>query len=780
MRNVTIALIAIFWLWGGTAAYGLELPIGQQSVRIEVAHDAIYEVRWIDLHFAGLPVMNANPQHIHLMHDGEVVRYQWIGDDDDLFEPGEAIRFYGWAFDGSRHDQLFVDKTVLWLWLWVGDDPAERVPDPIVNETEMHPFLWAWQSTVTIEPALLFERTATNWWPYFPNEADAWYWDVLTLDMKATYPITLPHPAQTDVALVEVEVLTPFDVAHTVRTGINGATAVHNWTGTTNVDLFQSITATTLLTTAVNTLTVAVESPGVFDRVFLNGVTVTYDREFYVIDNRLVFQVHHDFETYVHGFPTHELADFTAWDVTDRTRPQPILLTEADMIWDEEDNVARVGRAIAADRSPSTFIVTHETGILRPKLSVYTAVPITPAGGADWVAITHPLFRAEMERLADHREKLGLRPHVVDIDAIINQVGYGYALPAAIQTYLGEAILTWETIPRYAVLGGDATINPLQRPCELCGSNWDAAAISYVPTDMRFINYWAGMVVTDHPYTLVVGGDERPDLSVGRLPAQTAGQMANMVDKIIRYDEAVLADEPWLHQAITVADNEDLAGDFCVSNTAFVQYDMPDSFAWRQFCLDDYMVGQPSTSRAGDALRPDFFEAIAQQPVGIISYRGHGLVDRWAGYMVSASRDGDAWKNENFPTIHFSAACLDTDFALTGVESLAETFLRLGEKRGTVAHLGSTGLDTLFSHEELYRSIADGFTNGYETLGDVVLQAKLTTYDTSNSTWKPTDKLYEMQLLGDPALRVPRSGDVPVPAPIRPVRPRLWLPVVFQ
>ena len=42
-----------------------------------------------------MEINNVDPSTIEMMQRGESVSYQFIGDDDVLFESGERIRFYG-------------------------------------------------------------------------------------------------------------------------------------------------------------------------------------------------------------------------------------------------------------------------------------------------------------------------------------------------------------------------------------------------------------------------------------------------------------------------------------------------------------------------------------------------------------------------------------------------------------------------------------------------------------------------------------------------------------
>ncbi|MCA9995146.1 MAG: hypothetical protein KDE56_05330, partial [Anaerolineales bacterium] len=93
-----------------------ELPIGVDTFKIEITEDGLYDISYADLQAAGMNVATINPHTITMLHRGQPVATQLIGDSDNQFEPGEAIRFYGWAFNGTRFEKLYADTNIFWLW----------------------------------------------------------------------------------------------------------------------------------------------------------------------------------------------------------------------------------------------------------------------------------------------------------------------------------------------------------------------------------------------------------------------------------------------------------------------------------------------------------------------------------------------------------------------------------------------------------------------------------------------------------------------------------------
>ena len=143
---------------------------------------------------------------------------------------------------------------------------------------------------------------------------------------------------------------------------------------------------------------------------------------------------------------------------------------------------------------------------------------------ADMIMIVHPRFRAEAERLAEHRRNFSnLTVKLVDIYQIYDEFNDGVKSPVAIRRFLQYADSNWAAPkPGYVVLFGDAS--------------WDAAhrmegsvMVDYVPS--------FGVPSSDHIYTVAFGDTTlMPRQYLGRLPVKTEQEARDVVDKIIEYD----------------------------------------------------------------------------------------------------------------------------------------------------------------------------------------------------------------------------------------------------
>ena len=131
-----------------------------------------------------------------------------------------------------------------------------------------------------------------------------------------------------------------------------------------------------------------------------------------------------------------------------------------DIVADAGTYTVKIGSQHAA----RTEFLASTTDNIRSvqSISKYRAPDLRPASGRGaWLAITHPDQLAAANQLRTHRASMSnLSTHVVSINDVINQYGYGLPLPAAIRGFLGYAVANWTEGPRYVMLFGDATVNP--------------------------------------------------------------------------------------------------------------------------------------------------------------------------------------------------------------------------------------------------------------------------------------------------------------------------------
>ncbi|MGD8584673.1 MAG: C25 family cysteine peptidase, partial [Chloroflexota bacterium] len=733
------------------------LPLGVDLYKIGVAADGIYELTYQALQEAGMTVDEVDPATLEMMVRGQPVSTEFSGDSDNSFEPGESLRFYGHVFDGSRLEKQFITENIYWLW---ADGQAR--PINTVASIAGQP-VTSYLASLTREPETIYFPGFTAYWP--ENEPDAWYWDwwgIFQDPLTRTYTVTLPNPAPVGApAQFTAEFSSQdshiADQAHSLAVTMNNypSVAERSWWGERNFNVSASVPLTVVLHGA-NSFDIRAQTEGTSAHVALNRITVDYQRVLRAIDDQLIFsdQSHGTRQYQVQGFSQNDRAGLLAWDITDPNTPTAVLTSSLDISGSGPFTVT-FGRQVATE---AAYILTSVDNILTPtSLSPYVVPQLDPPHGAEWLAIAYKDFLTETQRLADHRSQAsfgGLSTHVVDIEDVINQYGYGLPVPAAIHDYLAHALSAWSVKPSYVVLVGDTTLDPRH-----IKSEWTDE--QYVLTDLPFVDPYNGQIPSDLTFALLSGDDLLPDLAVGRLAVESVAELTLVIDKIIRYDQNQRLSFGWMQNMLFVADKYDpAAADFCAQNMALANR-LPPSLNSEFLCLDDYYNGGTPDAAA---LRTDMLAFLENTGATLLTYRGHGAINYWGGNPLILSLSYASELKNQQPFVVVSGDCLDGHYAYPPYEGLGERLVNFwtpsdGTADGTygaAAHWGSSGLGIPLEHTVLLNGLYDGlFSAGLTALGDATTYAKLTY---SLGVHNDPSLLYSFNLQGDPAMHLMRPS----------------------
>jgi hypothetical protein len=754
---------------------GPSLPIGSDVYKIAVDQDGIYEISGAELAAQGMDLASVDPYTIEMMHRGQPVAYEFVGNPDNGFQPTDRIRFYGWAFDGPRAEKRFVTENIFWLWAGGSATTIETIPNEAGQGYTPH---FSFQDEITREPERAFYTGQTNQWHQFDNEPDEWYWQTVIQNvdiLTRTHPITLPHPApagsdaQLLVELLSRETSTnPTNFTYDVRVRLNNYPELGQriWQGVRNVNITSTVPMTALADgeqpVDVVYATDRSASPG-NPQYLLNRITVTYERQLTAVADQLHFgkDPANPAELLLTNYSQADPNQVLIWNVTERTQPRQVTF-DASHISGSGPYTYTVGSSGPA--GSRYLAITHDSILPVNSIAAYAPTTIEPAGGADWVVITHASLITAAHQLAAHRASLDfghLNTHVVDVEDIFNQYGGGFTMPEAIRHYLSHGLGTWQIPPSYVVLLGNGTNNPRRLPCLDCSNSWtwwDISIPNLVPTDLVFEDRFQGMIPSDHTFSTLVGDDLLPDLAIGRLVAYDLTDAQNIVNKIIQHDVNQLTPADWQHRYLFVADTTDPGGNFCLANQQTGGY-LPDSIDQVHLCRPARTVTDTLQIRA------DMSTTVNIEGINLLNYRGHGSVNLWAlspnifdvrpvppghpNYDTYAATM-DFWQNEGRPTIILSADCLDGNFSYPGLPALSETFMALADV-GTAAHWSSTGLGYTFEHSVLLRELYKGaFELGLTALGDAINYSKIQ-YMASGYH---ISEVYSFLLQGDPAMQL--------------------------
>ncbi|MBN1280301.1 MAG: PKD domain-containing protein [Candidatus Thermoplasmatota archaeon] len=372
----------------------------------------------------------------------------------------------------------------------------------------------------------------------------------------------------------------------------------------------------------------------------------------------------------------------------------------------------------------------------------------TRDAGCDYLMITHENYYTQAKELADWKHASGLMAKTVNV----SEAGSNYN---QIRQYIQDAYDTWTPAPSYVLLFGDA---------------------EQVPT-----TYVYG-TATDLWYACVDGSDYIPDLFIGRIPADNAGQADTIVQKILTYEQSPPTLASFYQNMVVAAyfqdDNNNHYEDrrfvrtseevkdylFTLGYIPERIYVTSSSITPTHYNDGYYGNGEPLPP---DLLRPGFaWDGDADDicnaldaGIFILNHRDHGMQSGWGDPYFTTSNFNEFSNGELLPVV-FSINCLTGQFD-TG-ECFCEEFLRKTDG-GCVAIFGASDVSYSGYNDWLCRGFYDGMWPDFDInitnadplyqLGQVLNYGKVYMTQTWGDPWGYERLTFEMfHVFGDPAL----------------------------
>lgn len=670
-------------------------------VQIVVESDGLYRVDGEALARLGIDLSAEDVRtHLSLSNRGHPVPWQVIDS-----ARGPALVFYGRG-KPSPYSPFNV------YWLHIGEAPPGLQPIQVGSpDGEARRVGWA---TAIAEEQKVYLSTVDE-------GREPWLWQTVTAARPMTASVTLEAPARAEGSAS----LTLRLWSHSEHPAEPDHHLVVRWNGVDVADVtwdgrgWQAIEAEIpgdQLREGPNDVSLVV--PGDLDVpaevVYLDRVEVSYPRVLEAGEGPLTFAV---------DAGAYEVARVASgvliWDITDVDRPTPLAGYTVD----------DAGRLRFADRRPGRhrYVLASPDDLLMPKSirALDALEPISPASNVDYLVIAHPTLMEAIQPLVRYREEQGLSVLLVSSQDVFDRYGHGLPEPEAIRQFIGDALQRWPSPRlRYVLLVGDASYDSYDY---LRGPEKQLIPSMFVRT--RYV----GETASDNALA-DVDGDGRPDVALGRFPAQTPEQVKAMVDKTLAYESDA---GPWAQRVAMVADDKE-------SSFIAMSERLAEAYLSDPFIVERIYLGQVDDPHG--RLRQAFRDG-----VGIVNYIGHGSITIWAQQKVLSVDDVADLRNEHYPIL-VNMTCLTGYFQHPKVVSLAEALLRSPEG-GVVAALVPTSESLPTDQEVLASAFYEHLTStGAGTIGDVFLAAKR---DMPLDGEGQRDVAATFNLLGDPALRLP-------------------------
>lgn len=741
---------------------------GPRKAFLEISRPGLYRVTYQDLEPLGFA--QANPANIHLFRGEDEAAYEWEGDEDTVFEPGEAVLFYA---EPRFSRWTNVDVYRLEVGESAGLRMTSRSADPAGSPAGTP---WVEQ---TFEENRLY--TPDRLIPGIPpgRDGDRWVWADLRRPgspvFSTTFPLNVDASSAATLTLWLIgytSVVTNPD--HRVDVVLNNIPLGRvEWDGKTAVTATLAISPNVLAPT--NTLRFSLPGiPGVgvegawLDAfvLHLTGGTASWgykvifttpppapgdappaDFPYRLYLPLVVRGGSGGSATRAYTVRLNPSRAYRAYDITDPLRPIRVLTVRVEG--------GRVTVPDPGDR-PRRYLVVAEEAIrvpdhIRPWEDPWGFRTAGGAIGADYLIITHPAFAGVLGPLVDLRRSQGLSVAVINVLGLYDTYGDGRPDPEAIRRFVADAYANWSPRPTHVLLVGDGSYDPKRYRSE--------SPPTFIPPYLADADPQAGETAADNRYVCVDGDDNLPDLLLGRLPVKTADEARAVVGKIVDYETRPLPGG-WNGTVLLVADDPDPAGNFpALSDVTAARVTAPFTVT-RRYCPKDTCASEAPHLRA--TLLNDWNKGAL-----LIQYFGHSSWQQWAAERLFHLDDLPSLANSRRYLVVTEMTCFTGAFHRP--EPTLDEALVTRPEAGAVAAWGPASLGTSTGHSRLaegfFRAV---FSDTVVTVGEATLAGKL------NLAGAPqgSDLLDTYVLLGDPALRWNRT--------IVPWSTHLYLPLVVR
>ena len=374
----------------------------------------------------------------------------------------------------------------------------------------------------------------------------------------------------------------------------------------------------------------------------------------------------------------------------------------------------------------------------------------------DVIVVTHKDLLASAEKFKTYREQNSeLSVSVFTTEEIYNEFAGGNPDITAIRDFIAYSYNNWTKKPRYLVLWGDGHYD---------FKNISTNNVNYVPAyqtpDFGLERGYFGIdysFCTDDFYGRIVGNDNRIDIAIGRVPADSPERGLWLADKIKHYEQNSSTDD-WRTNLIFIADDGPQS-DNPAKNDGSIH--TSDSEQLGKIVSNDiqidkiYMVEYPYTSSTSGRRKPkvtqDLLSAINTRGGIILNYYGHGNPRVWAHENI-LDRETTIPQMRNLDKLFFltAATCDFGRFDLTDIKSGSEEML-YSSVGGAIAVLAFTRVvyisDNSIVNMSLYSNLfkREIETGKYLRLGDAMYNVKQTYFDIGDQ---------KFVILGDPTMRL--------------------------
>lgn len=727
----------------------------QPYLKLLTTEDGIYRLSGADLAAAGISLSGINPRTLRLFYKGNEVPLFVRGEDDGQLDPNDEIEFLGSFNRGAPEPVLdeftgavvgtvteqrnpYSDTSVYWL-TW-GGALGRRIAT-VAAAPRGGGVAQSFIATHRIEQDCVYVTALTEPGQYITERVIGEGWAQQLFQVSSLrnsdvlqVPFQLESPLSTGTAQAQVRLAHTTNGVSEFEIALNGTPiGTIPLTGRAESVYTLSFNAA-LLRSGMNQLWCRfrlVSAQATVGVAAIDWIELSYPRAFAVPASMRQFffssnSAAQDIELSGTGD-----SEYVLYDLTDTVRLAGAVLN---------------GERLRLGTRPNRhYLFAERRNLLRPIIRLHRAgVPLrSPGRAADYIIITHPMFRAQAQRLAAYRASAqggAYRTEVVETDQIYDEFGFGLYDPMAIRQFLKYAFENWQQPrPRYVVLFGGANRDVKGR---LLVSR---TRPSLVPTFGQPVSdIWLVSFHNDpaQPFRNI------PRMMIGRIPVYTVAEAETYLRKLLDDGEPGRT-EAWHKQFLFINGGFNLLEQQLFrtySNSIISTFVMPPPIAGKADTLyrDDQ---NPFVSTQLEAA----IRRALQRGSAIVHYIGHAGSNTWdlaLGDPLTLQHRG------RYPLV-LSWTCNTGRFAEPFGKSFAEKFV-LSPEGGARCFIGTAGwgfpsLDHVLS-QGVFRALRDTL----RTAGELWFSAHRAFREQFNffsAAVEGTVDHYNIQ--GDPAARVP-------------------------
>ena len=705
------------------------LPFDQayKAVLISITgQEGIYRITGSDLSGAGIDITGCPADRIAVLYEGSEIPVIVSDGGDNSIGPDDYI-----LFKGDPYKDSYTDTNV--YMLGVLDQPGLRMtavdytPSGGTDRTGL-----GFLRDFTFEKDLKYNSLLPE-----QAHADHWYWEHFhsahtvqdfTVDLGSVF--TDSHTCSVTVHVTGITSYDAYDPDHHIVVYMNGSMlGQYYFDGRTECSVVYEFSQT-LLNTGNNTIRIEVpqDTAAPYDALYLSRIDIQAASQFQAHNDVLISALPQAGIYTVSGFSSDSILVF---DITGTPAAVAGYTVSSGSATLETDGPVTL---FAAEES----VLGRADGFHEVSSELPGSIP-----ECDYIVITSPELKDAASGLAALHPELSVS--VFDAYYLYAHFGSSRISPYPIRDFLTYCMSEWRNPPSYAVLAGD------------CANNRTGTVPSYYVYDRL-----SGVIPADNWFACVSGADAVPDISFGRIPADTETELSGYFNKIDAYSHQAPQGK-WETDAVFIADNSEGVPE----DSIFSQYneelaaEVPAGYSCAMIHLEDYSNTAQCTA--------DIISTI-NGGVLIAEYLGHGGTWTWAGEMIFADSDlvgrtdaRDLFNADSMFPFFISITCLDGYFIAVDESlnmSLSERLL-LNPAGGGIGVFSASGFadaqDKFLLGRNLYRAF---FENDIRVIGDAVKKAKQE-YTAFHQDWEETI-LHTHNLMGDPAL------ELRIPSPRKP------------